>query len=1030
MTAEAKGTQEKRKRSWFVRALVGGTVLGAFLVLVLGLGLVGLYVKRVEAVNALLEKAALPFEVRVEAIEHEGLRRFEVSGVELRRVGEGIDVRVEGVEFEGMESLVVRGIALRTAGREESTAAVERIEIDYTVGDLLDVASWTVESVIVSKPVVVVDDVAKGAIEELLAEDGEPEAEGAGEGGGIADLVLGTMRIEEGRVDVTWGVMPRVVFGFEVQGDEVRLMGAGPISEGALQVSLREFEVGDGMVRAPALDLAVHLEEGFGGGRVEPFELGGLEVMVGPKAFALFGADDEGSEAAAEDLPETKEGGAWSLEGVTIAGGKFSLLGFDGSEEDLPVLPDVRFEVGGEVADLRLEGGKIASRSSQRLEISNLEIVGGAPGEQEAVAGRIESIVVEMVPDAFFADGVIEKVQIDAPKFDVTPASVARLVDGGDEGKGALPAEERKPIVVRDLAVKGGEFTVDPQLVGQAIPVTGGTFEVTMREGEASDDDAFYRATVGGVRLKTPGEDGENFLQLQAMVVDFSALGLQGRKRLDGIRLRGIRVAIDSALQDLFASEEGDAAATSESAAATVGAGESSFAGWTLGSLGVGDTRITISDLLPDIPAISFEIEINENELTLGDDRNQTGETMRKVEIPRVEIPSPRNTFVKVADLRNIFVEFTLKGLVNQEIESIHAADSRIFVGEHLFWYVDYTRKFNEERIAAAEKEAAGKVMMTEDRTWKVKKFVAENGKMFIAPKGYPVPGIPPFPFSVDSDLETGEIDLTMKIENKTYILGGLGVELTLRGLKGEATFNVPFKQESNNLWQYFYVDQVRFRDYEATNVELAMTYYEGGVSATFGGEAYEGYVNGGVNVYIGEKYAWDAWLSGSEVDLAPITEAAIPETFFLDTTVSAQVVAAGVELDLGLADAYLSELAPGRFEITKLNEILNDLRDEWSDLKKQAIKIGVEQLRDFEFDEGSGGVGYFDSMVELKNADLNVSPYFEAIEFPEKEPAGFLTLELKGEEGLRSFELDYYDRTAAGKAKRAKRDALSASNP
>ena len=282
----------------------------------------------------------------------------------------------------------------------------------------------------------------------------------------------------------------------------------------------------------------------------------------------------------------------------------------------------------------------------------------------------------------------------------------------------------------------------------------------------------------------------------------------------------------------------------------------------------------------------------------------------------------------------------------------------------------------------------------------------------------------------MESDLESGEIDLELKIEDGTYTLTQLGVEMNLIGLKGTAVFNVPFKQKSNNLWQYFYVDRVEFQKYAATNVELAMTYYEGGMSATFGGEAYDGYVNGGLNVYIGEKYAWDAWLSGSDVDLEPITEMAIPETFFVDTRVTAQVVAAGVELELGLGDAYLEELAPGRFEITRLNEILEDLPEEWSELKKAAVKIGIERLRDFEFDEGSGGLGYFDTTVPLKNSDLQVSPYFEAIEFPEDAPAGFFALELKGEEGLRSFELDYYDRTAEGKAKRANRDSLNASNP
>jgi len=502
---------------------------------------------------------------------------------------------------------------------------------------------------------------------------------------------------------------------------------------------------------------------------------------------------------------------------------------------------------------------------------------------------------------------------------------------------------------------------------------------------------------------------------------------LQGGKRIEEINLRGFRLSVDSVLQELVEKEGEETEARPEGTSQKA----PPLAGWRFGALSVDDSRIRISDFLPDIPPISFSVKIEERDMTIGDDRNQTGDNKRRVELSRVEIPSPRNSFVKVADLRNIFAEFTLNGLLNREIDLIHIADPRIFVGEHLFYYVEYTRKFNEEREAAKEAAAAaGVVEEAEEEGWKVKKIIARNGKLIIAPKGYPIAGIQPFPFNVETNLESGEIDLELMIRDGNYTLSRLGVELDLIGLQGAAIFNVPVKQEDNNLWQYFSADEVNFMEYEAKNVDLRVTYYEGGISALFGGEAYSGYINGGVNVYIGETYGWDAWVSGTDLDLGPLTQLAAPEMFLMEATVSGDVVAGGVGWELGLADVYLKELSPGHFQITKLDELLEELPPEWSELKNAAVAIGVKALRDFEFHEGRGGIGYSDSSVELFKELKNKSDYFMAIDFPEDAPAGFLKLKLEGDYGLRSIEIDYYDRSGGDKDKRPNKTPLSASNP
>jgi len=63
-----------------------------------------------------------------------------------------------------------------------------------------------------------------------------------------------------------------------------------------------------------------------------------------------------------------------------------------------------------------------------------------------------------------------------------------------------------------------------------------------------------------------------------------------------------------------------------------------------------------------------------------------------------------------VATLDTIFIDFTLDGIFKQSIAKVEVVSPTIFVGEDLFWYIDYYRKYaageidsNTKSIALAE---------------------------------------------------------------------------------------------------------------------------------------------------------------------------------------------------------------------------------------------------------------------------------------------------------------------------------------
>ncbi len=513
-----------------------------------------------------------------------------------------------------------------------------------------------------------------------------------------------------------------------------------------------------------------------------------------------------------------------------------------------------------------------------------------------------------------------------------------------------------------------------------------------------------------------PGISARDVAFVKEFTIDVTAAGIQRDRHIERVQVSGGMVKIGEGLKamagddseeagtdeeeegenvpqplqqdDVEPEREGNANAASPSGGENIHVGQN---GWKIGELQVTESRVLFESLIPQIEGLEFAIETSLQEVVLSGQGLLNNRKLQKIELTGIEIMDPYDGFIRVAELPTVFVEFTLAGLMNQEIEKIDLLGPNLYVGQGLFWWVDYQKKYRAQN-EGAKVELEGKPgnvdvavdPVADAPSWAIKTINAHYGKIIIAPVGYPV-GIVPFPFEASTNMEKGEIALKLEIPDEQYVYEFPSFKVQLFGLSGNIDFNVPIQQKDNNLVQVFRLKRAVWKQYEAEDVFLDVTYDANGIYGKFGGNAYAGYLNGQFNVYLNETGKWDAWMAGTGMDTGPLTQTIAPEQFFMEGKVNAKIVSEGVGLEFGETSGDFQILEPGRFNVTKLDDMLKSLPDEWSVLQRSLTELGIETLKEFNYESG-GGELYF------LNRD------------------GWLQLNLKGETGKREVNINVHD--------------------
>ena len=452
-------------------------------------------------------------------------------------------------------------------------------------------------------------------------------------------------------------------------------------------------------------------------------------------------------------------------------------------------------------------------------------------------------------------------------------------------------------------------------------------------------------------------------------------------KRIDELKIKGMELEVGDALmtlgKEIEAEEEKEDAkeAAAEAKDPQMGPPEPSpLRDWRMGKLDIDDVAVTLQRVAPGLPPMKFDISYDAEDVPLDIDQLAGNMKPQRIELTQLAIKSPYNPLREVARLDTVFVEFTLDGLLRERIDQIEIVSPTLYVGEDLFWYIDYYRKFTAgqplptttPKLAAlgnmAALEAATALAAApakEAHTWSINTLAVHGGKLIIAPKGTPLPGFPrPFPFSFVSKLDKGQIEAEFDIPSDTYVWEEL--KIALEKMRGHVLFNLPVKGQDNNLTETFNVDRIRFKQLHLENAHLTVTYDVNGIYGKFGSAAYEGYVSGAFNVYLDQTFSWDGWISGIGVRATEITQKMTPAYFLLDGKVDLTVVMQGNMNELYQADVKFSNVTPGKFSIQALNDALKTLPPDVAAYQQDIMRIGVETLRDFDYDKVDGECRFY----------------------------------------------------------------------
>jgi hypothetical protein len=944
----------------------------------------------VDASGGLVPRWLLDLAPRVGHVVVEGgeLEILLPAGQGLMRAKFDLDGKMLGLDREGKLLMEEQAFTLRdiewaggAGGEGEVQRLLDGVEILLARGE--DSGRWEVEALRIWSAELEVGPGLLGVIGALASWAAERGGGGGGGGGagGLPEAWLGRASLEIGRLALgefdeghgllPLAVIPEVEVGLSGEIEEIE-MGAGGIeSWGRAGVQLSGLDFG--LAGEPG---------GVGAGRV------GIELMEGEEEGELVRIERLAVEGMAVDWTRgmaTAFGRGAEVEGAAAGFGGGGERWWVGLGEIEVLDGEVRIELGKDQVlslgfalsggEIRLGGEGVEGDGVVWLDLADLRWGGGGGWDDVGEAGRrarVERVRVELVPDELFGDRRrIARLEVGAPEIEL---DLGRLVGEGKGGLGSLEEEVVdgeegygvpgwwSGIDVGEILIEGGVFALRDS--GRGLPTVRGEWSVSSLPADGEEPpwalpERPHELVLMGVELRAD-VGGQAIVEVPEARVVVRASEIWEKKRIDRVVLRGVEATIDELAMGLItelASGRGDLE-DGEVAVADVEAHDPVHGGWWAGSVHIEGGRVELDRIVPGIDSVDLGVESHLSEVPLGGVALRLASVPQRVELKGLKIRSPYVATATVAELPVVFVEFSVGGLSQKRIDKVEIISPSLFVGEHLFWYIDYYREQRRGRTTGAREEG----LELEERGgdgeggWDVVEVEVAGGKLYVAPKGVVLSWFPySFPFEVKTQLARGTLESSFVIPRKTYRV--MPFEIEVEDLRGEVQFNLPFRTVDSNLVETLQASVLRWRKFEARDVYLTLTYDALGIYGRFGGEFYgEGsYVEGGFNVYMEDGTPWDAWASASDVELLPITEILTPDYVVIDGRFDASIVGTGTLEELYQARGELTAKKPGSFEVLHFDKILADLPPAWSPLQARLARAGIEALRDFHYETAEG---------------------------------------------------------------------------
>ena len=600
------------------------------------------------------------------------------------------------------------------------------------------------------------------------------------------------------------------------------------------------------------------------------------------------------------------------------------------------------------LAALEITPSGVKSAAKQQLEIKDLSMRWGRKENslQQPPFFQLKAFKAEVVPDKLLDAWQVESLVMMKPHLELTPENGPWFDKIVSEPVKPPPSPAEAPVWKRlqfdHLSVQEGSMSLAMQLAERVEAST--RFEV-------STEQALQHLRVAGLSVRIPKRANLPVLSLESMEAVATLPEMWRTRRVESLKLAGGQMEVGDALMTLFS---GPSAVVEKKIEVTAER-------WTAKKIEVEKLGVTLMSIAPGLPPVRFDVTFSANETPLDLDGLAENVEPQRIVLTRLRIPSPHEPLRTVAEMDVIEVSYTLDGLLHRRIDRVEIISPLLFVGEDLFWYVESYRKFMKGESPKPDATVGPQLPPPPAAPgWRVDTLAVTEGHLLLAPKGVPLKGFSkPFPFSFTSKLESGQLDAVFDIPADDYTLADLKIQFL--GMKGQVRFNLPLKDRDNNLTETFTVRQLRWKELHIEKAHLSVTYDVNGIYGSFGGEAYGGYVNGAFDIYLDEVFTWDGWVSGAEVNLGPVTRALFPGYLLLEGAAEGKLVATGNKTELYQADGEFKNRTRGKFSIQALNDMISELPPVMKgDIADQITRIGLETLRDFDYDSIDGKARFY----------------------------------------------------------------------
>jgi len=521
----------------------------------------------------------------------------------------------------------------------------------------------------------------------------------------------------------------------------------------------------------------------------------------------------------------------------------------------------------------------------------------------------------------------------------------------------AIAAQDTAGWSVDRLTLEAGNLEVIG--FGETIPDFALAFEIEGQDLSRHGDSPVTISVSDFTATVDHARSGPPLAKVDSGTIEVTPKGLANH-RIESLTIDSGRLQAGQAFRDLFSQDE-PAPPREEQAGATRQA-DKAVKTWQIGELAIQNVKATVGDLGQGIPNINLNLDTVMEDIALGEAEAALATNEHQIELSNITIVSPVDPFVKVLTLRSVFIRFTLAGLVREKIAGLTILSPAIYVSRDLFWYMDYFGK-DAEVTPTDEAEDA------EVPGWEIEDLGIFFGKLVLAAGGRAQVGLP-LGFETEArnvsfeNLAGLELKASLNIPEQSFEIPGY--ELEMDDVSGELLLAYPPEEKKNNLVQVLELAEIRWRQYQSSAAWISVTFDEQGVNGSFGSEAYGGYLDGGFSFLFADDFPWIGWVSGTGVEMDSLTEVLAPENARLTgpADFKVQVNASSRHLERLVGTLELTDA--GQLRITKLDEILENLPDDWSALKTDLSRIGIETLRDFEYTEGVAKFWFAENQGEL----------------------------------------------------------------